>query len=342
MAIQETQKVDYLWKKLGYGRTKTDQNSIKGATNESIASPLLLLGGDVWKDSDDIPALMPASTSGVVTVYPTTTPIECSVDITASTNRTWKTNLTNWIPPQIGSTYLVKVYIHDSGDAANAASSGTQVLAAGSGSNDEWFFDYQSGVLNFIGSNLPSGVSFTGKSVYISGARYTGTLGVGDSNGGTNVTELENKINELISKFVSVDERIEKMIDTDYITLKLEDNTTGAYTTEPTFFDGSSGGDTTEFVVDVDDRGVYTLDGIPQPTVEVPRGDSLVFDLSSLSQPSQFEIYESGTTVLSNGNSRVGNEITVDTSQIPLQVSTLFYKSTVTSGLGWIINILDT
>ena len=60
MAIQETQKVDYLWKKLGYGRTKTDVNSIKGATNESIASPLLLLGGDVWSQSDDIPALMPA------------------------------------------------------------------------------------------------------------------------------------------------------------------------------------------------------------------------------------------------------------------------------------------
>ena len=113
-------------------------------------------------------------------------------DITASTNRTWKTALNNWIPPQIGSTYLVKVYIHDSGDAANAASSGTQVLGAGSGNNDEWFFDYQSGVLNFIGSNLPSGVDFSGKSVYISGARYTGTLGVGDSNEGTDLSALES------------------------------------------------------------------------------------------------------------------------------------------------------
>ena len=340
MAIQDTQKVDFLWKKLGFGRTKTDVNSVKAATNESIASPLLLLGGDVWADSDDIPSLMPASTSGVVAVYSTTAPIECTSDITASTNRTWKTNLNNWIPPQIGSTYLVKVYIHDSGDAANAASSGTQVLGAGSGNNDEWFFDYQSGVLNFIGSNLPSGVNFTGKSVYVSGARYTGTLGVGDSNNGTDVAALQTKIDELISKFVSVDERIESMINTDYIVLQLEDNTTGAEIQEPTFFDGSSGGATTTFVVDVDDRGVYTLDGIPQPTVEVPRGDSIIFDLSNLTTPTKFDIYKNGT-LQSTGVTRSGTNLTVDTSQIALQTTKLFYRDTVTSGLGWIINILD-
>ena len=39
MAISDDQKIDYLWKKLGYGASKTDINSIKGATNESIPSP---------------------------------------------------------------------------------------------------------------------------------------------------------------------------------------------------------------------------------------------------------------------------------------------------------------
>ena len=341
MAIQDTQKVDYLWKKLGYGRTKTDVNSVKAATNESIASPLLLLGGDVWADSDDIPSLLPAASAGVVTVYPTTAPVECTNDITASTNRTWKTNLTNWIPPQVGSTYLVKVYIHNSGDAANAATSGTQVLGAGSGNNDEWFFDYQSGVLNFIGTNLPNGINFSGKSVYISGGRYTGTLGVGDSNNGTNVTELEAKIDDLISKFVSVDERIEDIINTDYIVLKLEDNTTGGTVEEPTFFDGATGGATTTFVVDTDDRGVYTLDGIPQPTVEVPRGDSIVFDLSNLATPTRFDIYKNGT-LQTTGVSRSGTDLTVNTGQMSTQTTRLFYKDTQTAGLGWIINILDT
>ena len=176
MAISETQKVDYLWKKLGYGLSKTDTNANKRATNESIASPLLLSGENVWGQSDQIPATIPGSSSGVVTVYPTSSPDETTADTSATTNRTWKTELTDWIPPEFGSTYLVKAYIHTAGDAGNAASAGTQVFGAGSGNDDEWFFDYQSGILHFIGTNLPSGIS--GKSLYISGARYTGIKGV--------------------------------------------------------------------------------------------------------------------------------------------------------------------
>ena len=178
MAISEAQKVDFLWKKLGYGVSKTDTNANKKATNESIASPLLLRGNNVWSQADLIPGTMPASSAGVVTVYPTTAPDETTADASASSNRTWKTGLTDWIPPEIGSTYLVKVYVHTAGDAANAAGSGTQVFGAGSGNNDEWFFDYQSGTLHFIGTNLPNGVNFSGKSVYVSGARYTGIKGV--------------------------------------------------------------------------------------------------------------------------------------------------------------------
>jgi hypothetical protein len=180
MAISDTQKVDYLWKKLGYGATKTDTNANKFAPNEAIASPLLLRGDKVWQQASSIPTVQPGSSSGVVTVYPTSGPRECTADITATTNRTWKTGLTDWIPPEIGSTYQAKVYIHTSGDSAGA-SGGDQVFATGSGNNDEWFFDYQSGVLHFIGTNLPDGISFTGKSVYVAGARYTGTFGVGSS-----------------------------------------------------------------------------------------------------------------------------------------------------------------
>ena len=182
MAISDSQKVDYLWKKLGYGATKTDTNAIKKAPNEAIASPLLLRGDKIWQQADDIPTVLPGSSTGVVTVYPTSAPDECTEDTSASSNRTWKTGLTDWIPPELGSTYQVKVYIHTSGDAAGA-SGGTQVFATGSGNDDEWFFDYQSGVLHFIGSNLPNGVNFTGKSVYISGGRYTGSFGVGAAAG---------------------------------------------------------------------------------------------------------------------------------------------------------------
>ena len=178
MAITDAKKVDYLWKKIGYGATKTDTNASKKAPNEAIASPLLLRGDKTWNQASSIPGTMPGSSSGVVTVYPTSAPDETTMDGTSTANRTWKTGLTDWIPPEFGSTYQVKVYIHTSGNAGSAASSGDQVFATGSGNNDEWFFDYQSGVLHFIGSNLPNGINFSGKAVYISGARYTGTIGL--------------------------------------------------------------------------------------------------------------------------------------------------------------------
>ena len=47
MAITDTKKVDYLWKKLGYGVTKSDTNSAKKAPNEAISSPLLLNGANM-------------------------------------------------------------------------------------------------------------------------------------------------------------------------------------------------------------------------------------------------------------------------------------------------------
>tara|TARA_B100000900_G_scaffold84983_1_gene68775 strand:+ start:108 stop:1121 length:1014 start_codon:yes stop_codon:yes gene_type:complete len=185
MAITDAKKVDYLWKKIGYGATKTDTNAAKKAPNEAIASPLLIRGDKTWNQASSVPATMPGSSSGVVTVYPTSSPDETTNDGTATANRTWKTGLTDWIPPEFGSTYQVKVYIHTSGQAGSAASSGDQVFATGSGNNDEWFFDYQSGVLHFIGANLPNGISFTGKSVYISGARYTGTIGLQNNTANT-------------------------------------------------------------------------------------------------------------------------------------------------------------
>ena len=187
MAITDAKKVDYLWKKIGYGATKTDTNAIKKAPNEAIASPLLLNGANTWNEANLIPATLPASSAGVVEVYPTSNPIETTADGTATANRTWKTGEIDWIPPEIGSTYQVKVYIHTSSDAGNAAASGDQVFATGSGNDDEWFFDYQSGVLPFIGTNLPNGINFTGKSVYIAGGRYTGQKGLHNISGGNGI-----------------------------------------------------------------------------------------------------------------------------------------------------------
>ena len=186
MALADSTKVDFLWKKLGFGVTKTAPPANKEAFNESIPSPLLMRGDKVWQSSGDIPAVKPAATSAIVQIYqdaaggsPT---IETTEDLTAPDNQTWKTNITDWIPTEFGSTYLVKVYVDDAGES-NPQSTGTQLFQAGSGNNDEWFFDYSSGVLNFNGTNIPSviGTGVTGKSVYIVGARYVGPFGVGGS-----------------------------------------------------------------------------------------------------------------------------------------------------------------
>ena len=178
MAINESQKVDWLWKKLGYGVAKTDINSIKAATNESIASPLLIRGDNIWQDSAAIPSTKPTSSSTIVQIYDDSgngsATIETTADATATPNRTWKTNSTDWISAEFGSTYLIKVYLDNAGAAA-PQTTGTQLFAAGSGNNDEWYFDFQSGVLNFIGDNLPSGIS--GKKIYVVGARYIGNKG---------------------------------------------------------------------------------------------------------------------------------------------------------------------
>ena len=177
MAISDTQKVDYLFKKVGYGVAKTDTSTVKSPSNESIASPLLIRGDSIWQESASIPSTIPSSNSSVVSVYSDAlhSTVPTTNDATASTNRTWKTGLTDWIDSSFGSTYQVKVYVAPTGNSS-PQTYGTQLFADGTGS-DEWFFDYQSGVLNFIGTNLPS-VSFTGNTVYVSGARYAGIKGI--------------------------------------------------------------------------------------------------------------------------------------------------------------------
>jgi hypothetical protein len=192
MALADSTKVDFLWKKLGFGVAKTAPPANKEAFNESIPSPLLMRADKVWQSSASIPGVKPSSSSSIVEIYQDaaggSATVETTEDLTAPDNQTWKTNLTDWIPTEFGSTYLVKVYV-DTAGAAAPQSTGTQLFQAGSGNEDGWFFDYQAGVLNFNGDNIPSqiGTGVTGKSIYIVGARYIGPFGVG---GGTSIGNI--------------------------------------------------------------------------------------------------------------------------------------------------------
>ena len=199
MALADSTKVDFLWKKLGFGVAKTAPPANKEAFNESIPSPLLMRADKVWQSSASIPGVKPSSSSSIVEVYQDAVggqaTVETTEDLTAPDNQTWKTNLTDWIPTEFGSTYLVKVYVDDAG-AASPQSTGTQLFQAGSGNEDGWFFDYQAGVLNFNGDNIPSqiGTGVTGKSIYIVGARYIGPFGVGGGSTIGNLTVTDTTI----------------------------------------------------------------------------------------------------------------------------------------------------
>ena len=179
--ISDSQRIDYLFKKLGYGAAKTDRFDIKSPSNESIPSYLLMRGDNLWLKSDLIPTTPPTTTNNEIRIYRGTDRIECVPDITSTPNRTWKTNLKDWIPTEFGALYIINIYIDIPG-AVNPSLTGTKLFPDGSGNSDFWFFDYQSGILNFSDNNLPVGL--VGKSVFVEGYRYIGLKGVQNISGG--------------------------------------------------------------------------------------------------------------------------------------------------------------
>jgi hypothetical protein len=209
-SFNESQQIDYLWKKLGYGVAKTAGTTGAGAKqayNESIASPLLYRGDLIWTQSSSIPASPPSNTTDIIQVYkdgggggysPT---VECTEDLTSPDNQTWLTNLTNWVPTQFGDNYLIQVYAANIG-VTNPQTSGTKLFQSGSGNDDTWFFDYQAGVLNFNGANIPSVITggVTGKSIYIVGYRYVGIVGLsGGAATGTSISNGSSNVNVVSS-----------------------------------------------------------------------------------------------------------------------------------------------
>ena len=187
MAISQSQKVDFLLKKIGYTKTKTGlsvdgtlSGTKKAGFAEALPSPLIIADTSVWTESGLIPTTPPGSDSSQVKVYLAgTSGLRLTLDSTVAGNRafiayttynnTSSARLTNWIDTQFGDNYIIKVYKGDPN------SGGVQLSASGSGANDGWFFDYSAGVLNFNDTNVPSGV--TGTNIYIVGYRYIGNTG---------------------------------------------------------------------------------------------------------------------------------------------------------------------
>ena len=187
MPASTEQKVDFLLKKIGYTASKSgiaEDSSLSGTKKapfaEAIPSPIAIPSTNIWSDSTHIPATPPGSDTAYVKGYrAAASGLRMTVDSSVSGSRAFIAYTTynntstailgDWIDTQFGSDYIVKVYKGDPN------SGGTQLSAAGAGSNDTWFFDYASGVLNFNGTQIPSGVSDT--NIYIVAYRYIGEKG---------------------------------------------------------------------------------------------------------------------------------------------------------------------
>ena len=193
MPASQEQKVDFLLKKIGFSASKTgiaeDESTISSSTNtakkpfeEGIPSPLVIPSTSLWSDSSLLPTTPPGSDTAYVKVYATASAYRMTRDATVGTNtRTYIARSTygnqsasidgDWIDTQFGADYIVKVYKGD----PNVSGSVELQQAGASGGDDGWFFDYSSGVLNFNGVNLPSGITAT--NIYIVGYRYIGGKG---------------------------------------------------------------------------------------------------------------------------------------------------------------------
>jgi hypothetical protein len=185
MAVTDATKVDLLLKKLA-GVAKTDTAANKSIANESIASPALNRGDSIWLNAYLVPPTANA-TIGTVTGYLQNNRVECTADTTSqkmsgTVYPTWKTGLTDWIPPEfdtvnVTNSYRVKVYYGASGLLDPSTSGGTQIFADGILGAGEWYFDYQAGILHFYGNSIPTGM--TGSHViYVFGYRYVGPKGL--------------------------------------------------------------------------------------------------------------------------------------------------------------------
>ena len=185
MAVTDQQKLDFLLKKIGYTKTKTGNVSGTGDPGngtpkqpfaEAIPSPLVVANSSLWNEADSIPATPPGSDTVQVKVYLTTSALRLTEDVTSSGARSWiaystynntsSARLTNWIDTQFGAGYLIKVYKGDPNASGVPLSAGA--------TNNNWFFDYSAGVLNFNDSSVPVTSS---DSVYIVGYRYIGQTG---------------------------------------------------------------------------------------------------------------------------------------------------------------------
>jgi len=192
MAISDTQKVDFLWKKTIYGVANTGGAGKQGfeetvGTGTPVYSNLIM--------AQNVPVPAPNATGSIVRFYSTTGAIEMTEDVTVAGKASWfatgtagdtSTRLTNWIPPSMDPGYLVDVYKNDPTVPANKLNGGV--------AGQEWVFDYTAGVLRFVNA-VPAGIT----KLYLVGHRYIGATGLTGAGVNLRDTAVEYSGNQMTS-----------------------------------------------------------------------------------------------------------------------------------------------
>lgn len=193
MAINDSNKVDFLWKKVLFGVSNTSVNGKQGY-EEIYSSEVPTYANNIWTQAANIATPAPGTTTGVHEFYDAVNAIECTPDPTVPNNRTWLVTTTrgnintltgDWIPPTFDPSYLIQAYKGD-------PNAGGTPLIQGS-NNEEWIFDYVTGTLSFV-NNVPAGVNDTGSGnrIFIVGHRYVGSKGLTGAGGAAASEEVAN------------------------------------------------------------------------------------------------------------------------------------------------------
>lgn len=201
MAITDTDKIDFLWKKIIYGVTKTASGTAKFGSNERIPSPLTITSDSIWAESGDIPETPPVTSNSVLKLFKGPEAIRMTMDPSAPPNQSWiaaatygqdLTNFGDFVPPTFGSGYLAAVYV------GNPETDGERIFP--DAPNNEFVFDYSAGVLNFV-NQIPAGVAQKG--IYVEVVRYVGSRGGGS--GGGDMSDYVKKEGDIMTGDLNFD-----------------------------------------------------------------------------------------------------------------------------------------
>lgn len=195
MALNADNKLDLLWKKY---KGVSPTSDFKEPHNEQFLSNPPGFQQNFWTDSDRLPipapnvisptgnelwydVIQPRININSVRMVPDPTSNSAWVAVSAFNSGITDANrLTNWVPDYFNRTYSIRVWAGNPGSANFAP-----VRLYPNTTNEEWVFDYTTGVLYFV-NNVPNIAVQQG--IWIEGWLYTGEIGRSNQNSGASNT----------------------------------------------------------------------------------------------------------------------------------------------------------